>query len=135
LAGFWIDTAILNTHCENNVAVTGRWTVACHTVPISHGNTAIAGKKKVSCIFTGLVSLLSGYSSYIGSWAQDQQPLAVRTPAWCEMLHAASNCQIIEDELGKACHTGENTNTYETLFGNSEGREPLYMFRGGSDVH
>jgi hypothetical protein len=42
----------------------GRWTLPCHTVPISHGSTAISEKKN-PCMFTGLVSLLSEHPSYI----------------------------------------------------------------------
>jgi hypothetical protein len=51
----------------------GRWTLPCHTVPISHGSTAISEKKYVPFIFTLLVSLHSGYPLY------KSQVAAIRT--------------------------------------------------------
>jgi hypothetical protein len=43
----------------------GRRTLPCHAVPISHGSTAISEKNNSHCIFTGLISLLSEYPSYV----------------------------------------------------------------------
>jgi hypothetical protein len=63
-AGFWMKTAILNTHCEHNVAVT----VAGELCPVirllSHTARLPFLRKKIPFIFTGLASLLSEYPSY-----------------------------------------------------------------------
>jgi hypothetical protein len=42
----------------------GRWTLPCHTVPISHGSTAISGRKKCPLQFYWIWTLLSEYLSY-----------------------------------------------------------------------
>jgi hypothetical protein len=59
LAGFWIDTAILNTHCEHNVAVTvaGELSLVIRFLSLM---AALPFPKKLPCIFTRLLSLLSG---------------------------------------------------------------------------
>jgi hypothetical protein len=51
LAGFWIDTPILNTLQAQRCRDCGRWTQPFLSVPTSHGSTVISERKKQSLAF------------------------------------------------------------------------------------
>jgi hypothetical protein len=80
------NKAILNTHCEHDVAVT----VAGELRPIirflSHTVTLPCLKKKFPCVFTGLVSLLSEYLSFVRF-------------TWTTLLHFYTEIFPVYDDL------------------------------------
>jgi hypothetical protein len=100
-----MDTAILSTNCEHNVAeaVAGELSPVIrflsHTVSVSHGSTAISGKK-IPCIFTGLVSLLPEYPSYVLLSCVGRSFTTVQSPDPCEpfCIHKAVFTELCSAE-------------------------------------
>jgi hypothetical protein len=78
----------------------GRWTVPCHTVPISHGSTAISGEKK------SLAFLLDLYLYFpviprVSLWSLSSLVFSSWTTATYDLIALFSSCLYLISFLHK----------------------------------